>query len=648
MSGICGICSFDGQPADRTLLGRMTGAIAHRGPDRLAHWMHETVAFGHCALQTTPESVYETQPLVDEAQNLCLTMDGRIDNRDEMIGSLASNGVIVRDGTDAELVLKGYQLWGPSCPERFIGDFSFAIWDNPRRQLFCARDVSGNKPFLYHWNGRRLVFSSELHALFEDPDTPQEPNEGMVAEYLAARVTHKEETLYKDILRLPPAHSLTVKNGQVTKRRYWNIDSAPEIRYRSDEEYAEHFSEVFKESVRCRLRSNRPVGAYLSGGLDSSSVVSIMSLIRGEEGAANQGIETFSNLYPGLACDESHYIRAVVERWDLRANYMNLKESSLDLLRGQTTFYKDICDYPNGTQADPLRALAHGKGVRVLLTGDYGDERLGGSLYYLADFVRLGNPVALCREMRKQDVPLLSWRGLSTLGHYAVAPVLPEILRKAIRSAKKVLAPQRATLEWIDDAFAQRTNIYERLGEGMDSGRTIRSSRTLLRTQLEDGGQVHGTEMEDRAAARFGIEQRHPFTDRRMIELSFGLPEDQRLRKSQKFVLRKAMRGLLPEVVRQRQDKAEFSETLFRAVRRMSASAGNRLWCEKLGWIDGNRFRALQRKMERLHSANDRAYIRLVWPLWMVCALDMWLDDRQSMRSETKPEERFEVKLATA
>ena len=647
MSGICGICNFDGQPADRDLLKRMTSAIAHRGPDRLEYWEHETVAFGHCALQTTPESVYETQPLVDEARNLCLTMDGRIDNRKEIIARLESKGVNLRDDSDAELVLRSYQLWGPECPERLIGDFSFAIWDNPRRQLFCARDVSGNKPFLYHWNGRRLIFGSELHVLFEDPCTPRETNEAMVAEYLAACVTHKEETLYKDILRLPPAHSLTARNGQITKRRYWDVDCAPEVRYRSDDEYAEHFTEVFEESVRCCLRSNRPVGAYLSGGLDSSSVVSVMSLIRREGASPDHGFETYSNTYPGLPCDESRYIRAVVEHWDLRANFMDPQESSLDLLREQTAFYNDICDYPNGTQADPLRSLAHEKGVRVLLTGDYGDERLGGSLYYLADFVRQGNPVALLRGMRKQDIAPLSWRGLSTLGHYAIAPVLPGVLRKTIRSARQALAPPPEALEWIDKAFAHRTNIYERLREGMNLGQPIRSSKTWLRMQLEDGGQVHGTEIEDRATARFGIEQRHPFGDRRIIELSFGLPEDQRLRKHQKFVLRRAMLGVLPEVVRQRQDKAEFSETLFRAVRRISMSEEHKHWCERLGWIDGNRVRNLQQEMERLHSAGDRAYIRFVWPLWMVCALDMWSNDRHS-GSHERYEGRFEVHRASA
>jgi asparagine synthase (glutamine-hydrolysing) len=643
MSGICGVYNFDGRPAERRLLERMTGAIAHRGPDRIEHWLNKSVAFGHCMLQTTPESLFETQPLTDESGSLCLTMDGRVDNRKEMIAALESKGARLRNDTDAELVLRAYECWGPECPALIIGDFSFAIWDNRRRQLFCARDVCGNRPFVYQWNGRRLIFSSELHALFEDPATPRKVNEGMVAEYLAARITHKEEALYKDVLRLPPAHYLLVKNGQITKRRYWDIDSAKEIRYRTDAEYAEHFSHVFKEAVRCCLRSHGPVGAYLSGGLDSSSVVSMIQTIYEEGGSEDRGFETFSMVYPGLPCDESRYIRTVVDRWNLRANCELPQEPSFDGLRMQSSFYKDICDYPNGTQADPIRALARAKGFRVLLTGDWGDERLGGSLYYLADFVRHRKPIALYREMRKQGISLVSGRGLSTLGHFALAPLFPDAVRRIIRPAKRMLAPPR-TLAWIDDAFAKRMNLEQRLTT--NSGRPVCSSKTWLRMQLEDGGQVHGTEMEDRASARFGMEQRHPFTDRRMIELSFGLPENQRLRKYQKFVLRNAMQGLLPELVCQRLDKAEFSEALFRAVRHATTSRLGKRWCEELGWINRDRVNTMQKEMEQLYNVGDRAYILRVWPLWMVCALDLWLDETLLRRGAAEP--RHEERLATA
>ena len=576
-------------------------------------------------LRTTPESVNEKQPLSDESGGLFLTLDGRVDNREEVIAELESKGARLRDNTDAELVLRAYECWGSECPQKIIGDFSFAIWDAREHHLFCARDVAGNKPFVYHWNGRRFLFSSELHALFEDPATPQEPNEGMIGEYLAVKITHTEETLYKNIIRLPPAHAMIVRNGQVKKFRYWNVDGTREINYRTDREYAEHFREVFKESVRCCLRSRRPVGAYLSGGLDSSSIVSMARTIYQEGLVYDRGFETFSMVYPGLACDETGYIREMVERWNLRANYLPLQESPLDRLREQTSFYKDICDYPNGTQTDPIRALAKEKGIRVLLTGLGGDERLSGSLYYFSDFVRRGKFLGLLQEMREQNIRPASVRGLSALIHYALVPLLPNAVRKVTRLARRAIGRHPETLGWIRGEFARRINLADRLRADPTGGQPPRSSKMWLRLLLEHGGRVHGTELEDRTAASFHVEQRHPFTDRRMIELSFNLPENQRLRGDQKVILRHAMKEVLPEVIRQRRDKAEFSETLFRALTRASAEMDCGPRAGESGWIDRNRVAIMCKEMQQLHSEGDEEYILRVWPLWMVWALDLWV-----------------------
>jgi asparagine synthase (glutamine-hydrolysing) len=484
--------------------------------------------------------------------------------------------------------------------------------------------------------------------LFEDAATPVEPNEGMIGEYLAVNITHTEETLYKDILRLPPAHYMIVKNGHATKHRYWDIDFGKEIRYRSDGEYAEHFTWVFKECVRCCLRSHRPVGAYLSGGLDSSSVVSMAQTIYREGSVEDRGFETFSMVYPGLPCDETPYIRALVEHWNLRANYVPLGEPRADRLREQTLFYKDICDYPNGTHTDPIRALAREKGFRVLLTGHGGDERLSGSLYYLADFVRYGKLLALCREMRGQDIPILSRDGLSTLVHYTLVPLFPNVVRKIVRSVKRALAKQRESLNWIDAEFARRIKLEERVRDDRAAGQPLRSSKMWLRAQLEHGGQLHGMEIEDRTAARFGVEQRHPFTDRRIIEFSFTLPENQRLRRDQKYVLRHAMRGLLPELVRHRRDKAEFSETLFRAIGHASSETLGKQRSEELGCVIGSRVRAMRKEMDQLHNIGDEGYILRVWPLWMVCVLDLWLDEVMSRRNPASSRQQADLEPATA
>ena len=647
MSGITGVWNFDGQPVNQNLLHRMTAAIAHRGPDHIGRWVNGSVGFGHAMLHTTPESVNEKQPLTDESGNLCLTMDGRIDNREEMIAELESKGARLRDYTDAEIVLRAYECWGSECPQKMIGDFSFVIWDERERQLFCARDVAGSKPFVYHRNHRRFLFSSELHALFEDPTTPQEPNEGMIGEYLAVKITHTEETLYKNIMRLPPAHAMIVKNGQAMKFRYWNIDGAREIKYRSDREYAEHFTDVFKESVRCRLRSHRPVGAYLSGGLDSSSVVSMAQTIYREGLVDDSGFETFSMVFPGLACDETVYIREMVERWNLRANYLSLTEAPLDRLRKQTSFYKDICDYPNGTQADPIRVLVKEKGIRVLLTGFGGDERLNGSLYYLADFVRRGKFLRLFEEMRQQNISPASVRGLSVLVHFALVPLLPNVVREMAGYLRRAFGQRPEALVWIRGDFARRIHLVDRLRADTTGGQPLRSSKMLLRLLLEHGGRVQETELEERTAASFGVEQRHPFADRRMIELSFKLPENQRLRGNQKVILRHAMQGILPELIRQRRDKAEFSETLFRALTRTRAE----MLCEPgsggSGWIDRKRVQIMCKEMEQLHNNGDEDYIRRVWPLWMVWALDLWSQGLPRENALSK-HQTCEVAVATA
>jgi asparagine synthase (glutamine-hydrolysing) len=320
MSGIAGIFNIDGAPVDRALLQRMTDAIAHRGPDGIHHWVDGPVGIGHCMLQTTPESVYERQPLTDESGHLCLNMDGRVDNREELISALKSKNARLRDDTDAELVLKAYECWGEECPVRILGDFAFVIWDMRQRQLFCARDILGVRPFYYYTDGRKFLWASELQQLFRDPGVPREPNEGMVAEYLAASLTDREETLYKGIMRLAPAHSLLLRAGRIDKRWYWDVDPSKEVRHRTDEEYAEHFSEVFAEAVRCRLRSQEPVGAELSGGLDSSAVVGMAQRLYQEGRATDLGFVTFSLVYPGLACDESAYIDDVVRMWGVKSN----------------------------------------------------------------------------------------------------------------------------------------------------------------------------------------------------------------------------------------------------------------------------------------------------------------------------------------
>ena len=208
MSGIAGIIHVDGEPVEPGLIEKMTSAMSHRGPDGIRHWVKGAVALGHCMLQTTPESLAEVQPLGNEDESLVLVMDGRLDNWEELRRELQSRGVALRNRSDAELVLRAYETWGPDCLSHIDGDFALVVWDSRRRAAFCARDRLGNKPFAYHWNGKTLTFSSEVHAILRLPWVAREPNEGLLAEFLAFDWQTRDETFWKGVMRLPAAHRM--------------------------------------------------------------------------------------------------------------------------------------------------------------------------------------------------------------------------------------------------------------------------------------------------------------------------------------------------------------------------------------------------------------------------------------------------------
>ena len=184
-------------------------AIAHRGPDGIRQWISGPIGLGNLKLQTTPESVQEKQPLSNADASLCLTLDGRIDNRLELRQALDSKGFQPREDSDAELVLRAYECWGEDCPSHLLGDFAFAIWDARKQQMFCARDHVGVRPFYYHHSASLFVFGSEIRAVLALAAVPQRLNESRVVDFLVEQLDREDEecTFYQDVLRLPAGHS---------------------------------------------------------------------------------------------------------------------------------------------------------------------------------------------------------------------------------------------------------------------------------------------------------------------------------------------------------------------------------------------------------------------------------------------------------
>ncbi|MDE3051941.1 MAG: asparagine synthetase B, partial [Nitrospirota bacterium] len=346
MSGLAGIYHLDGKPADPTLLQRMINRLVHRGPDASDYWIRGSVGVGHVMLHTTPESLDERQPWLDETGTLCLTLDGRIDNREDLAASLDAAGFHLRTNTDAELMLRAYQHWGAHCPEHVIGDFALVVWDGQRQQLFCARDILGLKPFYYCLRGTTVCWASEIPPLFEQEAPPRRPNEAMVAEFLTGNVVTNAETLYEGIHRLEPAHVLVIRPGKNETRRYWTIDPHRRIDYSNDDDYAEHFHELFSRAVQCRLRSHRPIGLELSGGLDSSSVVSLLQAFSRTNPQDRDRFHTFSLIFPGLPCDERGFIDDVTAQGPFPSHRIRAQAPALDGFLDDVLRYHDLPDHP--------------------------------------------------------------------------------------------------------------------------------------------------------------------------------------------------------------------------------------------------------------------------------------------------------------
>ncbi len=594
----------------------MVAAAPHRGPDGVRTWGDARVVLGHQQLRSVPEEPVGEQPLLDVAHGLAITFDGRLDNRDVLTpdpaGSLASV-------SDAALVLSAYRQWGTECAAHLEGDFVFAIWDSSRRLVFCARVRMGIKPFYYFLDLRRFLWGSEIGQILAAGVT-RAPNEAMVAEYLAHAISSEAETLYRGIMRLPAAHSLTVTADRVDIRRYWQLNLSAEIHHATDREYAEHFRSVFDTAVRCRLRATRPVGAYLSGGLDSSSVV-------GTAAALGAAPETFSLVYPHApSADESPYIDAVVARWGLVGHKVAVGPIDGAACRAHVDRRLDVLDLPADHEGEDLSFAMRDRGMRVMLTGVGGDYGLTGSQYHYADLLRAWDFGGLVRQvMDDRRHPDGGWSATDFLA-FGVRPLIPQPWRTAVGPLARRLGWVPGLPDWLPARFADRVNLVDRIRPRAPDVETADFSRRDVWSAFRSGWASRLLETAERAAAEFGIDERHPFFDRHVVELVLAIPERQRWRgQITKYVLRGAMGDRLPSCVYHRLDKADFSPVLPRAI---EAVGGRRLYDRlrigDLGWVDQRRVREMYQRAHGLLNAGDAGYCAPMFRLWMIAGVELW------------------------
>ncbi|MCW8132900.1 MAG: asparagine synthase (glutamine-hydrolyzing) [Planctomycetota bacterium] len=615
MSDILGCLRLDGMAPDRSECERMLALSMHRGPDDCGLWSHGPAAFGHAQFRSTPEAIAETQPLQDPAGQAVIVFDGRVDNRADLRNVVQANGGTLRDASDAELVLQLCLQLGSDAPSRIIGDFAFAFWDVRARRLLCARDPMGLRPFYYHLDKSAFHFATELPALLSLPGLTLAPNEGMVAEYLACRITSHAETLYANVLRLPPGHLLCLDDGGAVLRRFWQPDPKKTLRYQDPREYAEHFQALFEEAVRARLRSTTDIGIQLSGGLDSSSVACTAQLLAKKETAP--ALEMLSLVFPGQACDEQSYIQDVVQAHGMNAHPFRHLRPTMDFCGQWARRFRDFPGHPNGLMFEPVWQFVRERALRVCLAGTGGDDWLQGadSAMRQADCLRHGRMLSFIGALLENP-----GEALAALKHVLRPNLPPAWLARWRRRNATANLPA-----WLDKDFVRRTNLEDRIRVPLLTQATNDYAWDYHYQTGTGAWQVHALECEERCAAWHGFEYRYPFLDRRLVEFSLALPESQRGNRGEtKVVLREAMRGRLPERVRTRTDKASFEGPVRDALRMAyHETAGLGALTASRGWtLESSGLQAFARVNE---SEPAGITSEQLWELWMLLGIETWL-----------------------
>lgn len=558
MSGICGVVRLDGRAASSGDVGVLLTGLHQRGPDRSGAQCSGPAGLGHALLATTPEGALEPMPFSHTESGCIITADVRLDNRGELIAALGIDpkGRVIGDG---ELILRAYLKWDTACTSHLLGDFAFAIWDARLRRLFAARDHTGMRQLIHHHRpGHLFTFASQADALARHTDIPSEINELRIADYLeemeSADLT---STFFKGTHRLPPAHALTLDDGRLRIWRYWHPDPPQRLHLPSDEAYAEALRTVLSEAVAARLRSPDPVGAMLSGGMDSGSVAALSAQVLKQQGAAP--LATFSGATSDPGCIESRAIRLAqtIDHIDPHTIYLeDMAEYGEELARLTWESSEPFDGYMVMVRAVYLAAYKAGR--KVVLDGVSGDVTLASD-NMVAFHLRRGRIGQAWREaVGEARFWGETWPAGPTFINGARHAFVPEALRDLRRRLSYAHRQRtRDAASPVAPELGRRVNLHQRRDDN-EASRAFRCNGLMhdRRVMVLHPDIVAARERYDRTASQVGIEARDPFRDIRVIALCLSMPDEQLQQNGwPKTVLRRAAAGLLPDDLRWRVGK---------------------------------------------------------------------------------------------
>lgn len=624
MCGLFASAGFEPDPARIDI-------VAHRGPDGRG-WQTYTsavgpVALGHRRLAIIDVSDAGSQPMADASERYHLVFNGEIYNYIELREEMRARGEVFVSESDSEVLLRAYMLWGADALPRLRGMFSFLIWDDRDKTLFAARDRYGIKPLYLFATPRGAAFASEIKQLVGLPGMSGRMNVARVHDFLASGIAdHTAETMYEGVTQVRGGECALVDasgSGSVeVKIRRWYPPAAGELSL-SEGEAAERFRALLTESVRLHLRSDVPVGSCLSGGLDSSAIVCLMSGMMGST-AGGAKVNTVSACYAEKSVDEKPFMDAVVAHAHTEPHFVFPKAEDVfqrasditwhqDEPFGSTSIFAQWCVFEEARRA----------GVKVMLDGQGADEQLsgyhGGFAYYMADLTRRWQFGQLLRTMVERN----RYHGTSIYEQIRnhLVPLLPRDLAGMLRRQHRALTQH----DWLGtDVLRERGNprtAFELASDELGLP-TVTDIRSLCMTLTYGSNLAMLLHWEDRNSMAHSIEARVPFLDHPLVEFSLALGNDHKIVGGDtKRVLRQGMKGILPETVRERRDKLGFAtpeQIWFRGPLR--------------GLVEDGIEKTIARYPELMNAKGVRALAKsmldgerpLDFTLWRIVNLGMW------------------------
>ena len=544
MCGFVGKLNFNQKKVSRGLIQRMNKKIAHRGPDDEGIYIDRNIGLGHQRLSIIDLSPAAHQPMFSEDKSVVIVFNGEIYNFQELRLKLEKRGHKFKSRSDTEVVIHLYEDYGEDCLKYLRGPFAFAIWDKKNKKLFLARDRIGKKPLKYYLTDKFIIFASELKAILEDPEVKKEPDFEAIYHYLSFQYVPAPQTGFKNINKLPPAHYLICQNGKVKIRKYWEIDFSQKENF-SEEEWSLKIMDKLKESVKIRMISDVPLGALLSGGIDSSTIVGLMSQL------SNQPVKTFSIGFKEAAFNELPYARKISKKFKTDHTEFIVKPKAAEILPKLVYLYEE--PYADSSALPTYYVSEQAKKyVTVALNGDGGDENFAGYTLYNAWLLANKIPSFLRKILKKTSFlgkffpdPTLKHRFYTLLDSFSDQK--PKMYFDFFSST---YFTEKKKLKLFTKDF-KKTNFSSSYKKAKEY---FNQDLDLLDQVLDFGIKTYLPEdllvKVDIASMANALEGRSPLLDHEFLELTAKIPSSLKIKNNQnKYIFKKALRDFLPSEI---------------------------------------------------------------------------------------------------